>query len=198
MKAIAERISIVEDIAYQTNLLALNAAIEAARAGDHGKGFAVVATEVRRLAERSRVAAKEIRGLAASSVDVADRSGRLLSDLVPAIRRTNEMVQEVAKASVEQASGVNQINRAMDQMGQVMQRNAAAAEELASTAEEMSSHAFMLQELMGRFRVDHIEGPRTSGAGNSDRRPVAPSKHRWESDQFAATHDGDSAGNPTR
>ena len=153
MQAIAEKISIVEEIAYQTNLLALNAAIEAARAGEHGKGFAVVATEVRKLAERSQTAAKEIGGLASSSVKVAERSGQLLGALVPAITRTADLVQEVAAASSEQAAGVTQINRALGTVDQVTQRTASAAEELAATAEEMASQAGSLQQLMGFFRI---------------------------------------------
>jgi methyl-accepting chemotaxis protein len=153
MATIAEKISIIEDIAYQTNLLALNAAIEAARAGEHGRGFAVVATEVRRLAERSQLAATEINELTGSSVSVAQRSGERLTALIPAIARTASLVQEVAAASREQASGVTQINRAMGQMDQVTQRNASAAEELAATAEELSSQAMMLQQLVARFRV---------------------------------------------
>ena len=132
MRAIAEKISIIEEIAYQTNLLALNAAIEAARAGEHGKGFAVVATEVRKLAERSQAAAKEIGGLAGSSVKVAERSGQLLAELVPAISRSADMVQEVAAASSEQAAGVSQINRALSGVDQVTQRNASAALALVS------------------------------------------------------------------
>jgi methyl-accepting chemotaxis protein len=159
MNAIAERISIVEEIAYQTNLLALNAAIEAARAGEHGRGFAVVATEVRKLAERSQDAAKEIGGLSSSSVKVAERSGQLLAELVPAIRRTTNLVQEVAAASAEQSTGVTQINRAMAQVDEVTQRNASAAEELAATAEEMAAQAESLQQLVGFFRVDDGSKP---------------------------------------
>ena len=153
MSTIAEKISIIEDIAYQTNLLALNAAIEAARAGEHGRGFAVVATEVRKLAERSQVAATAINELAGSSVSVAQASGERLAELVPAIRKTAELVQEVAAASREQASGVSQINKAMTQVDQVTQRAASAAEELASTAEELSSQAEALQRMVGYFRV---------------------------------------------
>ncbi len=153
MTTIAEKISIIEDIAYQTNLLALNAAIEAARAGEHGRGFAVVATEVRRLAERSQLAATEINELADGSVAVARQSGERLTALIPAIARTASLVQEVAAASREQATGVTQINRAMGQMDQVTQRNASAAEELAATAEELSSQAATLQQLVARFRV---------------------------------------------
>jgi len=157
MKAIAEKITIIQEIAYQTNLLALNAAIEAARAGEHGKGFAVVATEVRKLAERSQIAAKEVGSLASSSVRVAERSGMLLGELVPAIQKTAELVQEVAAASNEQSTGVMQMNKAMTQVDQVTQRNASAAEELASTAEEMASQAEALQQLMAFFRVKGSE-----------------------------------------
>jgi methyl-accepting chemotaxis protein len=153
MKEIAEKVSVIEEIAYQTNLLALNAAIEAARVGEHGRGFAVVATEVRKLAERSQTAAEEIGKVAGSSVKMAERAGEMLAALVPLIRKTAELVQEVAAASREQSSGVMQINKAMGQVDQVTQRNAAAAEELSSTAEEMSSQAIALQQLMAFFRL---------------------------------------------
>ncbi len=154
MADIADKISVIEEIAYQTNLLALNAAIEAARAGEHGRGFAVVATEVRKLAERSQAAAKDIGGLASSSVDVAQRSGKLLVELVPTIRKTSDLVREVAAASNEQSSGLAQINRAMSQVDQVTQRNASASEELASTAEEMASQAEALQQTIAFFSID--------------------------------------------
>jgi methyl-accepting chemotaxis protein len=165
MVSIAQRISIIEEIAYQTNLLALNAAIEAARAGEHGRGFAVVATEVRKLAERSQAAAKEIAGQAGESVKVAERSGELLGTLVPAIRKTADLVQEVTAASREQASGVNQINKAMSQVDQVTQRNASSVEELSSAAEEMSSQAEGMQQLMGFFKVE--DGRQDSALGGT-------------------------------
>ncbi|MDF2446010.1 MAG: methyl-accepting chemotaxis sensory transducer [Moraxellaceae bacterium] len=153
MTQIAQKISIVQEIAYQTNLLALNAAIEAARAGEHGRGFAVVAAEVRQLASRSQVAAKEIGELAGSTVAVAERSGQQIAALAPAIRRTAELVQEVAAASGEQSAGIAQVNKAMGLVDQVTQRNASAAEELASTAEEMSAQSEGLASLIGFFRT---------------------------------------------
>jgi methyl-accepting chemotaxis protein len=153
MRTIAERISVIQDIAYQTNLLALNAAIEAARAGDQGRGFAVVAAEIRRLAERSRTAARQISDLTASSLTVAAESGIKLASLAPSIRRTADVVQEVAAASAEQASGVGQMNKAMAQVDQVTQSNASAAEQLASTAEELMRHAESLHKRIAYFRL---------------------------------------------
>ncbi len=153
MKNIAEKTSIIEEIARQTNLLALNAAIEAARAGEHGRGFAVVAAEVRKLAERSQVAAGEISNLSASSVDVAERAGQMLEKLVPDIQKTSELVQEISAASKEQAGGADQINGAIQELNQVIQQNACAAEEMTSTAEELSSQAEQLQEAILFFKV---------------------------------------------
>ncbi|WP_238998925.1 methyl-accepting chemotaxis protein [Azospira restricta] len=154
MKSIADKIGIVDDIAYQTNLLALNAAIEAARAGEHGKGFAVVAAEVRKLAERSQVAAQEIGELAGSSVKTAEKAGTLLDQMVPSIRKTAELVQEITAASEEQSAGAGQINTAMSQISQTTQQNASASEELSATAEEMSGQAEQLQRLVSLFRLE--------------------------------------------
>jgi len=153
MNSIAERITIVEEIASQTNMLALNAAIEAARAGERGKGFSVVATEVRKLAERSQRAAQEISCLTTSSLNVAERSGQLLNELVPAIRKTVELVQEVSTASREQGAGVYQVNQAMTQVERVTQTSAAAAEELTSTAGQLAARAVELQTLMSSFQI---------------------------------------------
>jgi methyl-accepting chemotaxis protein len=163
MKQIAERIGIIDDIAYQTNLLALNAAIEAARAGEHGRGFAVVASEVRKLAERSQVAAQEIGELAGSSVSKAEMAGKLLEEMVPSIQKTSDLVQEISAASAEQSTGVNQINTAMNQLNQITQQNASASEQLAATAEEMSGQAELLQQAVGFFKVDASGAKRASG-----------------------------------
>jgi methyl-accepting chemotaxis protein len=154
MQQIARKISIIDDIAYQTNLLALNAAIEAARAGEHGKGFAVVAAEVRKLAERSQVAAQEIEQVASSSVELAEKAGKLLAEMVPNIRRTSNLVQEITAASEEQSSGVGQINSAVTQLSQTTQQNASSSEELAATAEEMSGQAEQLQQTMSFFKLN--------------------------------------------
>ena len=165
MKQIAYKISVVDDIAYQTNLLALNAAIEAGRAGEHGKGFAVVAAEVRKLAERSQVAAEEISRLATGSVGLAEKAGSLLAAIVPSIQKTADLVHEISAASSEQNCGVGQINGAINQISQAVQQNAAAAEELASTSEEVNAQALDLQAMMGFFSMPpsdsgrHGKGP---------------------------------------
>ncbi|HJV24364.1 MAG TPA: methyl-accepting chemotaxis protein [Aromatoleum sp.] len=153
MNSIADKIGIIDDIAYQTNMLALNAAIEAARAGEHGKGFAVVAAEVRKLAERSQIAAQEIGEVAKNSVSLAERAGKLLDEIVPSIRKTSDLVQEIAAASEEQSAGVSQINAAMNQLSQTTQQGASASEELAATAEEMGSQAEQLQHTMAFFKT---------------------------------------------
>ncbi|HEY2516623.1 MAG TPA: methyl-accepting chemotaxis protein, partial [Polyangiaceae bacterium] len=164
MKIIAEKISIVEEIAYQTNLLALNATIEAARAAEHGRAFAVVAGEVRRLSERSRAAASEIRTAAAESVGIAEQSGTMVADLTRGFRKTAELVQEVAAASREQATGVSQVSTAMTEVDSVAQRNAATSEELSATAEELAAHAGALAELISSEVRQRIRAKRVSAA----------------------------------
>ena len=171
MKQIAQKIGIIDDIAYQTNLLALNAAIEAARAGEHGKGFAVVAAEVRKLAERAQVAAQEIGDVAGSSVELAENAGKLLDQMVPSIKRTSDLVQEITAASEEQASGVNQINTAIGQLNQTTQQAASNSEELAATAEEMSGQAEQLQQLMSFFKVAGVAAAPSRAAAASGRKP---------------------------
>jgi methyl-accepting chemotaxis protein len=178
MKQIAGKIGIIDDIAYQTNLLALNAAIEAARAGEHGKGFAVVAAEVRKLAERSQVAAQEIIEVAASSVDLAEQAGQMFDALVPNIRKTSDLVQEIAAASEEQSSGVGQINGTVTQLSETTQMNAAGAEELAATSEEMNAQAEQLDRLMAVFKQYAVDdtvrhaGPAGSAGSGAQRRPA--------------------------
>ena len=169
MKQIAEKISIIEEIARKTDLLALNAAVEAARAGEHGKGFAVVASEVRKLAERSQTAAAEISNLSSGGVSLAEDAGGMLAKLVPDIRKTADLVQEISAASTEQNTGTAQINQALQQLDQVIQQNAAASEEMASTAEELSSQAEQLQSTIGFFKIGEGEPARN---GNTRPKPT--------------------------
>jgi methyl-accepting chemotaxis protein len=151
---IAEKIGIIDEIARQTNLLALNAAIEAARAGEAGKGFAVVASEVRKLAERSQTASREISDLSKDTVETVRRAGEVIKVIVPDIKKTASLVQEIAASSKEQGAGVEQINKAMMQLDQVVQQNASASEELAGMSEELSSQAEQLAAAVEFFRVD--------------------------------------------
>jgi methyl-accepting chemotaxis protein len=157
MQQIAEKISVVEEIAGRTNLLALNAAIEAARAGQEGRGFAVVAAEVRKLAERSREAAAEISELSSSSVEVAERAGRVLTSMVPSIQRTSELVDEITAASVEQTAGADQVNTSVQDLDTVIQQSASASEEMASTAEELASQAEDLRTTVSFFHLEQAE-----------------------------------------
>jgi methyl-accepting chemotaxis protein len=185
MKQIAQKIGIIDDIAYQTNLLALNAAIEAARAGNHGKGFAVVASEVRKLAERSQIAAQEIGTVANSSVELAEKAARLLDAIVPNIRKTSDLVQEITAAAAAQTSGTAQINSAVAHMSEATQQNAASSEELAATAKEMSDQAEQLQQIMSFFKLaveteipaaqfTSIRGPGVNGEPTNARFAAVP------------------------
>ena len=169
IKEIADKITIIGDIAFQTNILALNAAVEAARAGEHGKGFAVVAAEVRKLAERSKVAAEEINSLSKSSVGVTNEASKLMEDIIPDVEKTSKLVQEITAASIEQNSGANQINHAINQLNQVTQQNAAAAEEMATSSEELSGHAQQLNDLISFFKVDENELRKVSGYTNKSK-----------------------------
>jgi len=167
MQTIAEKISIVQEIARQTDLLALNAAVEAARAGEHGKGFAVVASEVRKLAERSQASAAEIGTLSSDSVKVAQDAGQMLARLVPDIKKTAELVQEITAACREQDVGSAQINQAIQQLDKVGQQNASASEQVSSTSEELASQAEQLQATISFFRIDNVMAEPSARGGAS-------------------------------
>lgn len=161
MREIATKVSIIGDIAFQTNMLALNAAVEAARAGEHGKGFAVVAEEVRKLAERSQIAAEEIDILSESGVRVSEEASQQLAAIVPEIEKTSRLVQEIAAASMEQSSGAEQVNSAIQQLNQVIQQNAAASEEMASSSEELASQAEQMKDVVSYFTLTEINRRRS-------------------------------------
>jgi methyl-accepting chemotaxis protein len=171
MQTIAEKITIVQEIARQTDLLALNAAVEAARAGEHGKGFAVVASEVRKLAERSQTAAAEISTMSSQTVRAAREAGEMLTRLVPDIKKTAELVAEISAACREQDIGGDQINQAIQQLDKVTQQNASASEEMSATSEELAAQSEQLQASIAYFRIDAVQ---PSGRRAAKAAPVEP------------------------
>jgi methyl-accepting chemotaxis protein len=176
MREIANKISIIGDIAFQTNILALNAAVEAARAGEHGRGFGVVASEVGKLADRSKLAATEIDQLTKTSTYNAEEAGKLMKDIVPDIQKTSHLIQEISAANYEQSAGADQINMAIQQLNMVTQQNAATSEELATNALELSAQAEQLQDIISFFRLSNDEsGARMAKALKKEEQKRQPS-----------------------
>jgi methyl-accepting chemotaxis protein len=185
MRTIAEKISIVQEIARQTDLLALNAAVEAARAGEHGKGFAVVASEVRKLAERSQAAAAEISALSGQTVQVATEAGEMLNKLVPDIQKTAELVSEISAACREQDIGASQINEAIQQLDKVTQQNAGASEQMSATSEELAAQAEELQASIAFFKVERATAKARTQPGTKAHAPAKPGARQMS--KFAAS-----------
>jgi methyl-accepting chemotaxis protein len=182
VKEISNKIGIINDIAFQTNLLALNAAVEAARAGDEGRGFAVVAAEVRRLAERSRIAASEIVELTKASLQATEDSGMLLKEITPDIDKTAKLVEEIATASSEQSNGAIQVNGAIQQLNTVTQQNASASEELAASAEELTAQSDTL--------IDTIAFFKTKESHNMVKTPGKPGRNTQKKETFRSVKAG--------
>ncbi len=159
--AIADKINIINEIAFQTNILALNAAVEASHAGESGKGFAVVAAEVKKLAARSKLAADEIAKLANLCVKVTEESGQLMFQLIPNIEKTTSLIQEIASSSMEQNNGANQVNNAIQQLNQITQQNASSAENMSGSAENLSAQAEHLKKVISYFEIDEHSRSRT-------------------------------------
>jgi methyl-accepting chemotaxis protein len=180
MKQIASSIGIIEEIARQTNLLALNAAIEAARAGEAGKGFAVVASEVRKLAERAQKAAGEISVLSRSSVEVAEKAGKLLERIVPDIQKTADLMQEIASASKEQSIGAEQVTKAITQLDTVVQQNAASSEELAASSEELSGQSRALLDAVSFFKLEADDSVKGKGDVTSILNRAVVAHTKWK------------------
>jgi len=183
MKRISEQIRIIEEIARQTNMLALNAAIEAARAGEHGKGFAVVAAEVRKLAEHTQKAAKEIGSLSISNVEIAENAGILLKEMVSGIQKTSELVQEISASGSEQAGGIEQVNKAVQQLDQVIQKNAASTEEMASASREFSSQAERLLNIASFFKIYESKKQRRLADSETENRKASDKSDKKDSER---------------
>jgi methyl-accepting chemotaxis protein len=182
MREIANKISIIGDIAFQTNILALNAAVEAARAGDHGRGFGVVASEVGKLADRSKLAAAEINQLTKTSTFNAEEAGKLMNNIVPDIQKTSQLIQEMSAANFEQSAGADQINMAIQQLNLITQQNAATSEELSTNAVELSAQAEQLKEIISFFKLSQADtGKRNSRQAAADK--TKQTQHPEESDR---------------
>ncbi|MEZ4527453.1 MAG: methyl-accepting chemotaxis protein [Desulfobacterales bacterium] len=212
MKSISEKILVVEDIARQTNMLALNAAIEAARAGEHGKGFAVVAAEVRKLAEKSQKSAKAINTLSVTNLEISEKAGKIMDQMFGGIQKTADLIQEISASSAEQAGGIVQVNKAIQQLDQIIQHNAASAEEMASASRDLASQAESLLRTASFFKIseklqsgtsDEQQEHKKSESGTGERNRCAkagktnPGQKKHNGKKSGEQPDDKSAGNKT-